>query len=208
MNMRNPDFGNGKPTVYAALVMLSCLMFSCERSYVPKPIGYNRLDLPEPAYHAMPDTLPYWFEYSRHAKILKDTSFISDREWIEVYYPLMKATVHITYKPVNDNLELLKEYVDDSYRLTAKHQIKAYAIDEILVSTPSGKTAVIEEIEGEVPSQFQFTVTDSTRHFLRGALYFNTKVQNDSLAPAIEYVKKDIMHMINTLEWSSERRGS
>jgi gliding motility-associated lipoprotein GldD len=188
--------------------MLSCLALSCKRDYVPKPIGYNRLDLPEPAYRAMPDTLPYWFEYSRHARILKDTSFISERDWIEVYYPLMKATVHITYKPVNNNLQLLKEYVDDSYRLTAKHQIKAYSIDEVLVSTPSGKTAVIEEIEGEVPSQFQFTVTDSTRNFLRGALYFNTKVQNDSLAPAIEYVKKDIMHMINTLEWSAERKGS
>nr|PZN56733.1 MAG: gliding motility lipoprotein GldD [Bacteroidota bacterium] len=190
------------------LLTFACLAFSCQRTYVPKPIGYNRLDLPEPAYHGMPDTLPYWFEYSKHAKILKDTSYISDPEWIEVYYPLMKATVHITYKPVKNNLELLKEYVDDSYRLTSKHQIKAYAIDEVLVSTPSGKTAIIEEIEGEVPSQFQFTVTDSTRHFLRGALYFNTKVQNDSLAPAIEYVKKDIMHMINTLEWSTERRGS
>ncbi|MDV3309213.1 MAG: gliding motility lipoprotein GldD [Cyclobacteriaceae bacterium] len=208
MNTRNPKYGNVQPVVYAALMVLSCLMLSCNRTYVPKPIGYNRLDLPEPAYHPTPDTLPYWFEYSQHAKILKDTSFINDPDWIEVYYPLMKATVHITYKPVNNNLELFKEYVDDSYRLTAKHQIKAYSIDEVLVSTPSGKTAVIEEIEGEVPSQFQFTVTDSTRHFLRGALYFNTKVQNDSLAPAIEYVKKDIMHMINTLEWSTERRGS
>jgi gliding motility-associated lipoprotein GldD len=56
-------------------------------------------------------------------------------------------------------------------------------------------------LEGEVPSQFQFTMTDSTRNFLRGALYFDTKVQNDSLQPAIEYVKKDMMRMINTLEW-------
>lgn len=123
---------------------------------------------------------------------------------MEVYYPLMKATVHITYKPLNNSERLLKEYVDDAYRLTAKHQIKAYSIDEVLVNTPSGKTAVIEEIEGEVPSQFQFTITDSTRNFMRGALYFNTRVQNDSLAPAIEYVKKDIMHMLNTLEWRSE----
>lgn len=206
MNMKN--LNHSPFTLCAMLLTFACLAFSCQRTYVPKPIGYNRLDLPEPAYHGMPDTLPYWFEYSKHAKILKDTSYISDPEWIEVYYPLMKATVHITYKPVKNNLELLKEYVDDSYRLTSKHQIKAYAIDEVLVSTPSGKTAIIEEIEGEVPSQFQFTVTDSTRHFLRGALYFNTKVQNDSLAPAIEYVKKDIMHMINTLEWSTERRGS
>ena len=208
MNTRNPRYARVQPTVCAALVMLSFLVVSCERNYVPKPVGYNRLDLPDPAYRAMPDTLPYWFEYSKHAEILKDTSFINDPEWIEVYYPQMKATVHITYKAVNGNLQLLKEYVDDSYRLTAKHQIKAYSINEVLVSTPSGKTAVIEDIEGEVPSQFQFTVTDSTRNFLRGALYFNTKVQNDSLAPAIEYVKKDIMHMINTLEWNSERSGS
>jgi len=62
---------------------------------------------------------------------------------------------------------------------------------------------VIAELEGEVPSQFQFTITDSSQHFLRGALYFNTKVQNDSLAPAIEYMKLDMMQIINTLEWNS-----
>jgi gliding motility-associated lipoprotein GldD len=61
--------------------------------------------------------------------------------------------------------------------------------------------AVIAEIDGEVPSQFQFTMTDSSRNFLRGALYFNVKVQNDSLRPAIEYVKKDVIHLINTLDW-------
>lgn len=185
------------------LVMAAALILSCQREYVPKPVGYNRLYLPEPAYQSMPDTLPYWFEYSKHAILLEDTSFISEPDWVEVYYPLMKATVHITYKPVNNNPQLLREFVDDSYRLTAKHQIKAYSIDEALVTTPSGKTAVIEEIEGEVPSQFQFTITDSTKNFMRGALYFNTKVQNDSLAPAIEYVKKDMVHMINTLEWRS-----
>jgi gliding motility-associated lipoprotein GldD len=95
--------------------------------------------------------------------------------------------------------------MNDSYKLTSKHQIKAYAIDEAIIQTPSGKTAIINEIEGEVPSQLQFTVTDSTDNFLRGALYFNTKVQNDSLAPAIDYMKKEIMHMINTLEWKNKK---
>jgi gliding motility-associated lipoprotein GldD len=61
--------------------------------------------------------------------------------------------------------------------------------------------AVIAEIEGEVPSQFQFTMTDSTKNFLRGALYFNTKVNNDSLRPAIDYMKKEMMHIVNTLHW-------
>src|SRR5690606_12123971 len=160
MNTRNPKYGNVQPVVYAALMVLSCLMLSCNRTYVPKPIGYNRLDLPEPAYHPTPDTLPYWFEYSQHAKILKDTSFINARDWSEVDSPLMRATVTRTYQPVNQTLALLNEYVDGCYRLTAKPQTSAYCIDEVLVSAPSGKTAVIEDIEGEVPGQFQFTVTD------------------------------------------------
>jgi gliding motility-associated lipoprotein GldD len=109
--------------------------------------------------------------------------------------------VHITYKRIFNKEQLLKEYYKDSYKLTAKHQIKAYAIDETIVKTPFGKTAFISEIDGEVPSQFQFTMTDSTKNFLRGALYFNVKVQNDSLKPAIDFMKKEVMHMINTMEW-------
>jgi gliding motility-associated lipoprotein GldD len=153
-----------------------------------------------PEYRDLADSLPYKFEYSVHAKLLDDTSAISERYWIEIYYPELKANVHITYKPI-PNQQVLKEFLDDSYTLTSKHQIKAYAINEVITRTPSGKTAVIAELEGEVPSQFQFTVTDSSKNFLRGALYFNTKVANDSLLPAIEYMKKDIMHMINTLQW-------
>jgi len=112
----------------------------------------------------------------------------------------MKANIHITYKRVQ-NFDQLKEYFNDAFVLTAKHQIKANAIDEIIITTPSGKTATVAELNGEVPSQFQFTITDSTRHFLRGAVYFYAKVSNDSLAPAIDYMKKDALHLINTLNW-------
>ena len=124
-----------------------------------------------------------------------------EKHWIEIYYPAIKANIHITYKKIDHSDKLLKEFYNDAYRLTAKHQIKAYAIDESIVTTPNGKTVVIAEIEGEVPSQFQFTMTDSSRNFLRGALYFNTSVQNDSLKPAIDYMKREMMEMINTLRW-------
>jgi len=188
---------------FAAIVLL--FVIGCKRDYLPKPIGYNRLILPEPAYRPLPDTLPYSFEYSQHAKLLPDTSSIHERYWIELYYPELKSNIHITYKRLNHDEKLLKEFLNDAYTLTAKHQIKAYAIDEVIAKTPRGKTAVIAELDGEVPSQFQFTMTDSTENFLRGALYFNTKVQNDSLAPAIAYMKKDIMQLINTLEWKRPR---
>ena len=79
--------------------------------------------------------------------------------------------------------------------------MKAYAIDESIISLDNGSKATIMELSGEVPSPFQFHVTDSLNHFLRGALYFKTATKNDSLAPVINYVKKDILHMMNTLEW-------
>ena len=186
---------------YSVIVVI--ILSACDRDYLPKPVGYNRLELPRHAYRSLPDTLPYTFEYSRHATLLPDTSSIRERYWIEIYYSSLKANVHITYKPLNGSRQLLKEFMDDAYRLTAKHQIKAYAINEVITRTPTGKTAVIAELEGEVPSQFQFTITDSTENFLRGALYFNTQVQNDSLAPAIEYMKHDMMHIVNTLQWNS-----
>lgn len=176
-------------------------VFACSTPYQPKPRGYNRLELPDPEYRLSPDTLPYQFEYSRHARFQRDTSWIRDRHWVEIYYPELQATIHVTYKSVGHSEKLLKEYLQDAYVLTAKHQIKAYAIDETIVRTPLGKTAIIAELDGEVPSQFQFTMTDSTENFLRAAVYFNVKVQNDSLQPAIEYLKRDAMQLINTLTW-------
>jgi gliding motility-associated lipoprotein GldD len=99
---------------------------------------------------------------------------------------------------------MLNDLVEDARKLTGKHQIKAYAIEEAEIKTPTGDVASVFELEGEVPSQFQFYVTDSTKHFLRGALYFRTATQNDSLAPVIEFVKKDIVHLLNTLKWQKK----
>jgi gliding motility-associated lipoprotein GldD len=189
------------PLVYCLLFAAYCLLLCCSSNYQPKPKGYNRLILPKQEYQPLPDTLPYQFEYSKHAKLLKDTSWISERHWVEIYYPELKANIHITYKQLKGTETFLRELLNDAYNLTSKQQIKASAIDEMITQTPSGKTAVISEISGEVPSQFQFTITDSTKNFLRGALYFNVRVQNDSLAPAIEFMKKETLHLINTLEW-------
>jgi gliding motility-associated lipoprotein GldD len=191
-----------KNRFFNTLLLSICLLpTACNRDYLPKPLGFNKIILPPHEYHSLPDSLPYTFEYSKHAKLLKDTSSIREKDWIEIYYPSLKANIHVTYKDINHNQKLLKEFLNDAYTLTTKHQVKAYAINESISKTPSGKTAVIAELEGEVPSQFQVTITDSSENFLRAALYFNTKVANDSLAPAIEFMKRDMMHLVNTLEW-------
>ena len=176
-------------------------IISCGKSYLPKPKGFNRITLPEPEYKLLPDSFPYSFEYSRHAKILPDSSWIAEDYWITIYYPAMDASIQITYKPVTDSI--IREFLSDSYRLTSQHNVKAYAIEEKIIQLPNGLFASFTELEGQVPTQAQFHITDhdSTDHFLRGALYFKTATKNDSLAPAIDYLKKDIMHLITSLSW-------
>lgn len=177
---------------------------ACKPDFMPKPKGYNRIELPKNTFLALPDTFPYQFEYSAHAIILKDSSWIAEPYWIDIYYPGFEASIQVSYKSVMNSEQLLKEYIGTAYKLTSKHQVKAYAIDEIVTETRTGKTAVIIELSGDVPSQYQFFSTDSVTHFLRGALYFNTATQNDSLAPVIEFVRDDILHLLNTLQWQDE----
>jgi gliding motility-associated lipoprotein GldD len=191
---------------YLSGLLAIFLLGSCgENNYLPKPEGYNRIDLPGHKYQLLTEKHPYSFEYSVHAKILKDSSSIAEPHWIDVYYPKFQANIQLTYKPVKGDSSVFKELSDDAYRLTSKHQIKAYSIEDQIVKTPSGKTAIVTELSGEVPSQFQFYVTDSVKHFFRGALYFRTATKNDSLAPVIEYLKKDAIHMVNTLKWEEEK---
>lgn len=171
---------------------------------MPKPKGFNRIDLPKNEFRALPDTFPYQFEYSAHAKVLADSSWIAEPYWIDLYYPEFKASIQISYKEIKEDRELLMEYLATAYKLTSKHQVKAYSIDKAIFKTNLGKTAEIAQLSGEVPSQYQFVTTDSINHFLRGALYFDTATQNDSLGPVIEFVRKDILHLLNTLQWQED----
>jgi gliding motility-associated lipoprotein GldD len=179
---------------------------SSSDSYVPKPTGFNRIDLPEATYQAMKEDHPYSFEYSKQAYIRPDSSGIKEPHWIHIIYPGFKADVQITYKSLDKDPAFLAEFIDDSHRLISKHMIKASGVEESVIKTPSGKTASIYELEGEVPSQFQFYISDSSKHFMRGALYFRTATKNDSLAPVIEFIKKDIIHMLNTTKWDYEKK--
>lgn len=195
---------SGKIWICILLAASVVILASCEKSYIPKPKGYNRIDLPEHQYQNLADTFPFSFEYSQFAKILPDSSWISERYWIDIFYPQLGSSIAISYKQVNNSEDSLRNFLNTAYRLTSKHQIKAYAIDEYIFTTNMGKTAVLANLSGEVPSQLQFFSTDSTAHFLRGALYFNTATKNDSLAPVINFMKEDIMHMLNTLQWQDK----
>ena len=153
-------------------------------------------------YYLINDSFPFSFEVSKMAVVKKSTIFKNEPYWVDLLYNDYDAEVNITYKEVGGSKKNLSEFINDTYKLINKHQIKASAIKETIIKTPNNKNATIIELSGEVPTQFQFHITDSSEHFLRGALYFNTATKNDSLAPIIDYIKIDIIHLINSLKWN------
>lgn len=182
-------------------ILLLFFFYSCgEKNYTPKPRAYYRIDLPEPAYQMLDtDAYPYAFEYSAWAEINPRTD-ADEPYWINVHYPQWEATLHVSYKSVNDNLDTL---IDDARFFTSKQIPKA---EDLLESNVYDSIAdvygKIYEITGtHVACPFQFWLTDKERHFFRGALYFYTNPNNDSLAPVLQFVQNDILHMIGTFRW-------
>jgi gliding motility-associated lipoprotein GldD len=179
------------------------LLIGCDQSYSPKPRGYFRIDLPEKSYIRLAENLPYSFEYPSYATITPDYNSPGETNWINVEFPAFSGSLYISYKTVNNDLI---HFIEDSRALVQKHIPKANAIHESLIINDSKRVyGLIYEIEGKgAASPMQFYVTDSTSHFLRGALYFNVRPNNDSLAPVIDFLKADIQHLINTLEWNPD----
>ena len=176
------------------LLLFVSILNSCGSDSLPKPKPYLKLQYPETSYIKASSNCPYNFEVSELATIN-----FKDNCWSTIVYSELKATIYITYRPVNNNLdEILKE----TEKLTYEHTIKADAINMIPYENFEKKVfGKLFNVEGNVATNVQFQVTDSVKHVLAGALYFYTKPNYDSIIPAIKYIEKDIIHLVETLEW-------
>lgn len=189
------------------LILISCFLLSCggddDVILAPKPRAYFRLNFPEKVYVKYDSVCPFTFERPAYSQMDRDRNEGAEPCWLNVNFPSFNGTLHLSYKSVNGNIE---KYLEDTYTLASKHQIKASGIEEKLIKRDSSHVyGLIYEIEGNAASALQFYLTDSTKHFIRGALYFNEVPNIDSIAPVLEYIRTDIYHMIRTFEWKSEK---
>lgn len=196
-------FSRNKYILPFALVLLwVSTIVSCNQDYTPKPHGYFRIALPEKNYRQLDSVFPYRFKYPVYGVITPDKLAPDEKNWINIELVPLKGSIHISYKAIKDR-QTLAQYLDDSHTLAMKHIPKANSIEQIPIADPRRKVyGLVYNINGvAAASPYQFYVTDSTHHFMRGALYFNTMPNNDSLSPVIDFVKKDIEVLIHSLEW-------
>lgn len=181
-------------------ILIACVAFGCSKDSIPKPRGYFRINLPEKNFESYSGSCPFTLEVPKYSRIeIIENHDSQDSCWFNIAFPQFKARIHCTYLPVNSNFD---DLMRDSYEYAFKHEVKASAIDRIIVSDDSSKVyGIIYDIKGDVASQLQFFLTDSSDHFLRGSLYFENRPNADSLAPVVSYLKDDIFHMAESLEW-------
>lgn len=186
--------------LYVLLSLLLVSQFACKKDYTPKPRAFFRIDFQEKTYHKIDSAaLPYRFDIPDYSKIVPDRDRIVEPFWVNLTIPKHKAELHISYKKVTDNLRQLTE---DSRTLAYKHSIKADAINERIFGNAEKKVfGTIYLIDGNAASPIQFYLTDSTSHFLRGALYIREVPNIDSIRPVIEFLTPDIIRLIETTEW-------
>jgi gliding motility-associated lipoprotein GldD len=196
---------NRSAGIFTFCLLLLIFLESCNSEYTPRPRGYFRIDFPAHAYQSFnrPE-FPYSFEYPVYGSVIRDTAFFGDKPenpyWINVDFPRFHARIYISYKQVEGNFDKLRE---DAYKMTYKHSYKASSIEDSLISTPLGVHGIFFNVGGDAATAKQFFVSDSTRHFLRGALYFDTTPNSDSLGIVNAFLQEDMNHLINTLRWKN-----
>lgn len=176
----------------------------CNSPYTPKPAGYFKIDFPEKKYQTF-DKLgyPYSFEYPVYAHVIRDSTFFGDSTenpwWINIDFPQFDARIYLSYKIIGKYK--LDSLLNDAFNLTNKHSIKASYIDDSAMNISNNVHGEFFKVEGDVATANQFFLTDSTKNFIRGALYFDATPNEDSLRPVNQFLVDDMKHLINTFKW-------
>jgi gliding motility-associated lipoprotein GldD len=199
-----PSRQNPITGIVGFLIALICLS-SCksESDYSPKPRGYARIYFPERVYRQYHTDCPYTFTYPTYAIVEPDRTAGASSCWINLQLPQFNGTLHLSYQPITSK-KVFNELIEDAHTFAFKHTVKATSIDEGIIRYPDRKVyGIYYTIDGNAASSAQFFLTDSTRHYLRGALYFNTQPRLDSIQPVLDFVKKDMAVLIKSFKWIS-----
>lgn len=184
---------------YFAIILLATGCASPEPPENPKPKGYFRIEVPEAAYQTLDTTLPFRFDYSQYA-VCKFERKPENTIWLYLSYPQFNADLNITYLKLHNDLH---ERIIAENELITNHYKMADDVEYSIIDAPEQHIfGQIYDIRGKsVACPLSFWMTDSVQHYFRGSLYFNHAPNNDSVQPLIDFIREDVLQLIETFEW-------
>jgi len=208
------------------LVLAAVFLIACNSTYTSKKKGYFKIDFPEKKYVLFDEPgFPYSFEYPVYAKIVKDSTYFDanpeNEYWRNVDFSQFNAKIFLSYKQIGGNALYkvrkadgtykdslgVNEYdriINDAFNLTNKNDDIATKKNDSLFKTANNISGLLFKLSGDVATQRQFFMTDTTKNFIRGALYFYATPNADSVKPVVDFLQKDIDHLISTFKWKNK----
>jgi len=201
------------------VVLFSALFLSCNSTFTPKPKSYFKIDLPQRAYKQFDSAgYPFTFEYPTYARISNESDG-SDKDpyWINVNFDEFNGRIYLSYKNIGGKsvfklktsngyrdssmLNTFEGLREESYKLTYKHTVKSSGIVDSLFATDFGAGGVYFYVEGNAATSRQFFITDTSKNFIRGALYFDASPNADSISVVSDFLDADMKHLIKTFRF-------
>jgi gliding motility-associated lipoprotein GldD len=182
------------------------LCFACENNpTVPKPPCYLKTDFPEHAYYEANVKKPVQNYQVQLSKLFNVQRNLSDKAFgfQEIDLGLVNGTL-LLYSRKFDHPDTLANLINDANDLVDEHKIKADRIDFEQIMDPSNrKFGTFFILKGNVATNFQFYLTDSTSQFIRGEVLLNCRPNYDSLRPTLDYLKSDLDTFIQSFRWKN-----
>lgn len=188
-----------------SLVLFAHCFTACNSDFVQKERSYFKIAFPKKEYRVFNQPgFPYSFEYPVYGNIIQDSLFFDEKAenpyWINIDFPQFDGRLYLSYKEIGRHR--FDSLVNDAFTMSYKqHTTRASAIQSKPFVTSNGISGVYFLLKGNAATANQFFATDSVRHFLRGALYFNATPNEDSLRPVNDFLRGDMEHLIQTLRW-------
>lgn len=209
----------------AILLIIIFGFIACNSTYTSKKRGYYNIEFPEKSYVKFDDpNVPYSFEYPAYAKIVTDSTYFDSTPenpyWRNIDFPQFNARIFLSYKIIggratykvklpdgsykdSTGINYFDKMVNDAFNLTNKNEAVASFIGDSVFTTKNGVTGVNFTVKGNAATARQFFMSDTSKNFIRGALYFDTTPNADSLRPVLDFLQTDINHLINTFRWKN-----
>ena len=217
-----------KFSAFCFLFFAFCFFFAaCNSPYVSKKRGYYTIALPQRSYQKFDQPgFPYSFEYPVYAQILQDTTYFDNNPensyWRNIDFPQFHARIFLSYKEIGGKalykikqangqykdsfaINIFDKMVADAFTLTNKNNVVSNSINDSLIHTPNGISGVFFKVGGNAATAKQFFLSDTSKNFIRGALYFDVTPNADSLRPVQDFLQKDMEHIINTFRWKNKQ---
>ena len=195
-------------TITFFFLLLIFIMACGEDNSSPKPRMFPKVEYPKGSIYTFQyEDCPFTFKIPDYTEIDRDPRYQRLNPphdcWFNIKYPMFQAQLYCSYAALNGR-ESFDNYKSDAFEIVDQINRRSDYMEEYRYENIHGVSGVVFDFSGPAASPMQFFLSDSTNHFFKMALYYDTQNEPDSLGPISDFIKRDMGRILETFQWSDK----